>query len=67
MRLYVDAMDVFLVGFKAEGDVLIEQEGWSKPSLQEARAIIYAARNQVDELEELIAILDASMKPGEGR
>ena len=35
-----------------------ESEDWSKPSLQETRAIIFAARQELAELTELLDILD---------
>ncbi len=59
MRLVVEAMDSVLVEFEADGRVRFEHEEWTTPSLQEARAIIYAARNQIAELTELIEALDA--------
>jgi hypothetical protein len=40
------------------GRVNIENEGWSVPTLQERRAIIYAARDEMSALDELITILE---------
>jgi len=40
------------------GGSKLEKEDWSKPSLQERRAIIYAAKNELESLKELIEILD---------
>lgn len=37
-----------------EGRVRYETEGWATPTLQEQRAIIYAAKNELAELTELL-------------
>jgi hypothetical protein len=58
MRLYVGPMDAVLVEVSPDGRVRLENEDWSTPSLQERRAILYAAKNEVEELGELIEILD---------
>ena len=58
MRLYVDTMDAVLVGIDDEGRVRFENEEWAVPTLQETRAILYAARNTIDELTELIDALE---------
>lgn len=58
MRLYVGPMDAVLVEFDQQGRVRFEHEDWSTPSLQETRAILYAARNEVASLTELIEALD---------
>jgi hypothetical protein len=58
MRLFVEPMDSVLVEFDGDGRVRFEHEEWTTPSLQETRAILYAARNQIAELNELIDILD---------
>jgi hypothetical protein len=57
MRLYVEPMDAVVVEVSADGRVRLENEEWSEPTLQERRAIIYAAQNERDELGELIEIL----------
>ena len=57
MKLYVEPMDAVVVEVNPDGRVRLENEDWSAPSLQERRAIIYAAKNAVDELTELIDIL----------
>ena len=54
MRLYVEAMDADLVEFNQPGNVRFDGEEWSVPTLQERRAILYAAQNQITELQELI-------------
>ena len=57
MKLYVEQMDATLVEVGADGRVRLEDEDWSQPTLQERRAIIYAAQTQIGELQELIEIL----------
>jgi hypothetical protein len=57
MKLYVEPMDAVVVEVGPDGRVRLENEDWSAPSLQERRAILYAAKNAVDELTELIDIL----------
>ena len=58
MRLYVGPMDAVLVEFDQQGRVRFEDEDWSTPSLQETRAILYAARTEAAQLAELIEALD---------
>jgi hypothetical protein len=58
MRLFVEPMDSVLVEFDRSGRVRFEHEEWTTPSLQETRAILYAARDQLAELNELIDTLD---------
>ena len=43
MRLYVEPMDAVVVEVAADGRVRLENEDWTAPTLQERRAIIYAA------------------------
>ncbi len=57
LRLYVDAMDATLVEVSAEGRIRLENEDWRAPTLQERRAIIYAATNSIEDLKELLDIL----------
>jgi hypothetical protein len=59
MRLFVEPMDSTLVEFDRDGRVRFDREEWTIPSLQERRAIIYEARNQIAELTELIEILES--------
>lgn len=47
-------MDAVLVEFDDQGRVRFEDEDWSTPSLQETRAILYAARQELTELAELL-------------
>jgi len=58
MRLYVEPMDAVVVEVGDDGRVRLEHEAWSTPTLQERRAIIYAARNEREALDELIEILE---------
>ena len=58
MRLFVEPMNATVVEVDGTGRVNIENEGWSVPSLQERRAIIYAAKDEMSALDELIAILE---------
>jgi hypothetical protein len=60
MKLYVEPMDAVLVDFDAQGRVRFENEDWSTPSLQETRAILYAARNEIAQLTELVETFDSS-------
>jgi hypothetical protein len=57
MKLYVQTMDAVVVDVQADGRVRIEHEEWSQPTLQEKRAIIHAAQQEVIALGELIEIL----------
>ena len=63
MRLYVEPMDSVLVDFDERGQVRFDDEEWSTPSLQEIRAILYAAQNEMASLRELIDALDTSIAP----
>ena len=58
MRLYVETMDADLVEFNQSVKVRFDGEEWSVPTLQERRAILYAAQNQITELQELIQSLE---------
>jgi hypothetical protein len=59
VRLYVETMDAVVVEVAPDGRVRLENEEWSEPSLQERRAILYAAKQSLEELTELIDILQA--------
>lgn len=55
MRLHVAPMDSVIVDVSDDGQVRFEnEEAWSTPTLQEQRAIIYAATNEIAALQELI-------------
>jgi len=58
MKLYVGPMDSTVIEIDADGRVKYENDGWATPTLQEKRAIIYAARNELAELTELLETLD---------
>ena len=58
MRLYVEPMDAVVVEVAEDGRIKIENEEWRPPTLQERRAVIYAARKELAELAELLDILD---------
>ena len=58
MHLYVEPMDAVLVDVSEDGRVRLENEDFAAPTLQERRAILYAARGEVEALTELIEILE---------
>jgi hypothetical protein len=60
LRLYVDAMDATLVEVSADGRIRLENEDWRTPTLQERRAIIYAATNSIEDLKELLDTLQGN-------
>ena len=57
MKLYVGPMDATIVEIDTDGRVKYEKDGWATPTLQEQRAIIYAAKTELAELTELLEIL----------
>ena len=59
MRLYVAPMDATVVEVSGDGRVRFENEEWTTPTLQERRAIIYAAEIEVAALQELMEILES--------
>ena len=60
MHLFVEPMDAFVVEVSADGRMRLENEDWTAPTLQEKRAILYAATNEVEELNELIEALQSA-------
>jgi len=58
MKLYVEPMDAIVVDVSDDGRVRFEDEEWKTPTLQEKRAILYAAKNELDALTELIDLLE---------
>jgi acyl-CoA reductase-like NAD-dependent aldehyde dehydrogenase len=58
MRLFIATMDAVLVDFDASGRVRFDNEDWRNPTVQERRAIIHAARDQVEHLKELLDVLE---------
>jgi len=63
MRLFVETMNATVVEVDAEGRVRIDNEGWSVPTLQERRAIIYSAQNEVADLTEALDVLQKTEPP----
>ncbi len=59
MRLFVPTMEAFLVEFDDTGRIRFDNEDWSTPSVQERRAIIHAAKDQLDHLRELLDVLES--------
>jgi acyl-CoA reductase-like NAD-dependent aldehyde dehydrogenase len=51
-------MDAVVIEVRADGWIRLENEEWSQPSLQERRAIIYAAKDELESLKELLEIMD---------
>ena len=60
MRLYVEPMNSVVVDVDSDGRVRLDDEDWSQPTLQEKRAIIYAAKHELAAIAELLEILDRS-------
>ena len=59
MKLYVETMDAVVVDVDGGGRVKLENEDWSTPTLQEQRAIIHSAQEEVASLTELLEILQS--------
>jgi hypothetical protein len=59
MKLYVEPMDAVVVEVSSDGRVRLEDDDWSTPTLQEKRAIIYAAEQELLALGELLEIFAA--------
>ena len=55
----VATMEAVVVDVAADGRVRLENEDWSQPTLQERRAIIHAAQEELLALGELLEILQA--------
>jgi len=60
VKLWVEPMDVFVVGVTPEGHIEVEGEAPAPPTLQERRAILYAAQHELEALKELVEILENS-------
>jgi hypothetical protein len=58
MDLFIPEMDVTVVEIADDGRVRYSDGEWAVPTLQERRAIIYAARRVIEELSEGIETLD---------
>jgi hypothetical protein len=63
VRLYVPTMDAVLVEVDERGRVRFESEAWMTPSVQERRAILHAAEQQVEVLTELARLLEPPAPP----
>jgi hypothetical protein len=57
VRLYVEPMDAVLVDIDPDGRVRFENDDWKTPTLQERRAILYAAENEIEDLRQAVDIL----------
>ena len=62
MKLYVETMEAVLVDFAPDGRVRLEGEDWSIPSVQERRAILNAAEQQINLLRDLVLALEGDSK-----
>lgn len=62
MRLYIETMDAVLVEFGPDGRIRLEHEEWSKPTVQETRAILHAAQTEIENLSELITVLESTAR-----
>lgn len=60
MRLYVEPMDSVVVDVEPDGRIHLDGEAPRVPTLQERRAILYAARNELAALTDLIEILESA-------
>ena len=60
MKLYVEPMDATVVEVTEDGRIRLENSELAEPTLQERRAILYAAKGELEELRELIEILEGS-------
>jgi hypothetical protein len=58
MKLYVGPMDAIVVEVTPEGEVRLEGGELARPTLQERRAILYAAKGELEALQELVEILE---------
>ena len=63
MHLHVEPMDAVLEDFDEHGHVRFADEEWNTPSLQETRAILYAAENEIATLRELVEALENAVAP----
>jgi hypothetical protein len=58
MRLYIETMDAILVESGEDGRVRFDNGEWSKPTVQERRAIIHAAQKELESLKELLEMFE---------
>jgi len=59
MHLYVEPMDAVVVDVSDDGRIRLANEEWSHPTMQERRAVIYAARDEIARLTELVDTLES--------
>jgi acyl-CoA reductase-like NAD-dependent aldehyde dehydrogenase len=59
MRLFIPTMDAFLIEFDSDGRIKLDREDWAKPSVQERRALIHAAKDELESLKELLDVLES--------
>ena len=59
MHLYVGPMDAVVIDVSEDGRIRLANEDWSQPTLQERRAVIYAARDEIARLTELVETLES--------
>lgn len=53
-------MDAILVEFDASGRIRFDSDAdWVEPSVQERRAIIHAAKDELENLKELLDVMEA--------
>jgi hypothetical protein len=57
MRLYVETMDAVIVEVTDDGRIRFDNQELATPTLQERRAILYAAQQEMEALTELTEIL----------
>jgi len=60
MRLYVEPMDAVVVDMSPDGRVQLSTREWFLPSMQERRAILYAAEKELEALRELVEALETT-------
>ena len=60
MKLYVATMDSTVVEVSEDWRIRLENSELAEPTLQERRAILYAAKGELEDLKELIEILEKS-------
>ena len=58
MRLWVEPMDSYVVEVSDDGRVRLEGQEPAVPTLQERRAILYAAEGEIEALKELVEVLE---------
>jgi hypothetical protein len=62
MKLYVEPMDVVVVEVDRDGRVRLDTDEWIVPTLQEKRAILYAAEQELAALTELVDVIQTHAK-----